>query len=165
MRNLRRRRKVTGKKMLAAITAFALALLSLCVISCGSESTEEAGGEAARPLTQEENAQSLGRIMGHRNQLEGELDEPVDVVISGDIMSMADAGEESWLLIRVVAFRPMSVPQEALQAAPGSELVVRLRKTGEDGTLSAGDSVEINARVSKSLEGPVIIGRAYRVIR
>lgn len=150
---------------LGMVIIILLAAFAFTCLSCGSdEANEPREKKDTQEQSQEENAQSLGRIMSHRNQLEGELNEPIDAVISGDITAIAETGEEIWLLIKVVDFRPTSVSQDALRAMPASELVVRIRITEDAGSLSTGDSVEINAMVSKSLEGPVIIGRAYRVI-
>ncbi len=143
----------------AVVLVVLLPVLSLALISCGSADTEQS---EARPPTQEENAEDLGRIMAHRNQLEGDLNEPVDAVIKGEVTAFADAGEETWILLRVVDFRCSNIPPGTINAAPGSELAIRLRKTEESGSIATGDSLEINAMVSKSKEGPVIIGRAFR---
>ncbi|NPV60686.1 MAG: hypothetical protein HPY75_13645 [Actinobacteria bacterium] len=148
--------------LVASIFVFLMLLICVAAISCGSKDANEAS--EANPPSQEENAQSLGRIMAHRNQLEGELNEPVEAVIMGDIVAVAEAGEETWALVKVADFRTTSVPQGTLKAAPGSELSVRLRiKQGEQPP-SVGAKAEINALVSKSMEGPVIIGRAFRLL-
>lgn len=148
--------------LLTSFTVVLMLVVSVVAVSCGSGGSEATG--EAQTASQEENAQNLGRIMAHRNQLEGELNEPVDAVISGDITAAAEAGEETWILVRVADFRTTSVPQGTLKAAPGSELSVRLRIVEGQEQPAVGDRAEINARVSKSAEGPVIIGRAYRVL-
>jgi hypothetical protein len=153
--------QTVARALLAAAFAVLIATMAFFLLSCGSDETQE---PPQQQVSQEENAQELGRIMGYRNQIEGELNEPVEALIAGDVTAVADAGEETWLLVKVADFRCTSVPQDTLQATPGSELSVRLRETEELGPLSAGDSVEINAIVSKSMEGPVIIGRAYIVV-
>ncbi|MBC7229608.1 MAG: hypothetical protein H5T74_04345 [Actinobacteria bacterium] len=137
-------------------------IVSAAAASCSSGS--EKAAEKEEPVSQVENAQVLGRIMAHRNQLEGEIGEPVEAVISGDITALAEAGEETWALVRVADFRTTSVPQGTLKATPGSELSVRLRVTEGAPPLATGARAEINALVSKSKEGPVIIGRAYRIL-
>jgi hypothetical protein len=155
-----------GSIAVAMVCAVILTLFAFTLISCGSGEAEQPEGQPeVQPVTQEENAQALGRIMAHRDQLEGEINEPVDAVIAEDVTAAADTGEETWLLVKVVDFRCPSVPQGTLKAAPGSELSIRLRKTEESGSITTGDSLEINAMVSKSTEGPVIISRAYRVVQ
>ena len=158
--------RIIKRKASAVTTAaifFLVLAVSLACMSCGS-GKDGGKDEKTSPVNQEENAQSLGRIMAHRNQLQGELNEPVDAVITGDVSAMAEAGEETWALIKVAGIRCTSVPEDTLKAAPGSELSVRLRMTEGAPRLAVGDKVEINARISKSTEGPVIIGRAYRVL-
>jgi hypothetical protein len=153
-------RKTAGVLFVAAFAIF-IAISMFFSLSCGSSEEQET---TQQQVSQEENTQELGRIMGFRNHLTGELNEPVEVIIAGDITGAADAGEETWLLVKVADFRCTSVPPDALQVTAGSELSVRLRENEELGVLSAGDSVEINAVVSKSTEGPVIIGRTYIVL-
>ena len=153
--------QTAARALLVASLAILIAMMAFFLLSCGSDETQEPPQQQA---SQEDNAQELGRIMGYRNHIEGELNEPVDVVIAGDVTAVADAGEETWLLVKVADFRCTSVPEDTLRVTPGGELSVRLRETEELGPLSAGDSVEINAVVSKSMEGPTIIGRAYNVV-
>lgn len=155
------RQASTGRVLLPIILILFMVLFNITHLSCGSDETKK---PEVNPPSQEQNAQSLGRIMGHRNQLEGELNEPVDAVIAGDVTAVAESGEETWVLVKVVDFRVEGAQPDALKASPGSELSVRLRVAGGAEAPAAGDSVEINAMISKSLEGPVIIGRAFRVI-
>jgi hypothetical protein len=156
-----------GSAVIAVVCAMVIAAFALAIVSCSSDEAQPKGAQQTetQSSTQEENAQTLGRIMAHRNQLEGELNEPVDAVITGDVTAVADTGEETWLLVTVVDFRTTRVPQGTLKSAPGSELSIRIRKTEESGSIAAGDSLEINAMVSKSMEGPVIIGRAFRAVQ
>lgn len=156
-----RKANPSGKILLGIFLFILIAILTLTGLSCGSEEGNETGDQA---VSQEDNAQSLGRIMGHRNQLEGGLNEPVDAVITGDVTAVAESGEETWVLVKVAGFRTTDAAQGSLNAAPGSELAVKMRITESGGPVSAGDAVEINALVSKSLEGPVIVGRSYRVL-
>lgn len=148
--------------LFTAICAVVLMIICGACISCSSGETQQS--EELIP-TQEENAQALGRMMAHRNQLEGDLAEPVDVVISGSVTAVADAGDEMWIMVQVAGFRCADTSQSDLNATPGSELSIRLRKSEEAESIAVGDSLEINAMVSKSMEGPVVIGRAFRVVQ
>lgn len=113
---------------------------------------------------QEENRQAMGSIVGHRNNLEGELEEPVEGTLYGEVTSLADAGDEIWLLLKVTDLRCTSPSPDALKAQPGSELSVRLLKSEEASRLAVGDSLEINVIISKGMEGPVIVGRDFRAL-
>jgi len=158
-RNRRLNTRING--IAAAVCLILLATMALAALSCGSG---EAQQPEEQPVSQEENAQSLGQIMGYRNQVEGELNEPVDAVITGEVTRSADAGEEIFLMLRVSDLRCLSVPQDTLKVSPGSEVSIRLRKDEDSGSITQGEFLEIDARIAKSAEGPVIIGRAFRKI-
>ena len=134
---------------------FLMAFISF--LSCGGSTSQEQ--ETVHAVSQGQNADNLGRIMGHRNQIEGEVNEPVDASITGEVTMVADGGEETWVMLKVQDFRCVDASGSDLSMTPGSEVSVRLRKDEGDERLAPGEMVQINARISKSMEGPVIIGR------
>jgi len=156
---------------------FALGLMAILILLCcslascesnkdhtvinerGSEAHEEnaEGGQA-------ENAKELGTLRVFVNRLEGELNEPVEAQIRGEVTRLAEGDQELWVLVKVSEFNVMGEKQGSLTAAPGSELCIRLRKREGEEAPSVGDRIEVNAMVSKSLEGPVIIGRMYKIL-
>jgi len=145
--------------------------LSCLLISCDSGSGGAKDGEPPAvsqgedgARDPEKNARELGTLRVFVNRLEGELNEPVDAQIRGEVTRMAQEEKELWLLLKVSEFNVMGPKQGSLRAAPGSELCIRLRKREGEEAPSVGDRIEVNAMVSKSLEGPVIIGRMYKIL-
>lgn len=147
-----------------AFLLIVLVVLPLFQISCGNGETEMGKQAEGATAPQEDNRQAMGRIMGHLNHLEGELAEPVEAVLYGEVVSLADAGGEIWILLRVADLRCTSASPDALKAPQGSELSVRLPRSEEASRLAVGASLEINALISRGVEGPVIIGRAFHVL-
>ena len=134
-----------------------LVLLLSTSLSCGSSNQEAAEQQAS----QEENAQALGQMMAYRNPVEGELNEPVDAVIKGEVTEMAEVEEELWLMLEVQDFRCLGVPAGSLTMAPDSEACIRMYIPEEAEPIQIGDVVEMNVMVAKSTEGPVILGMNY----
>lgn len=144
----------------------AVLTLSFALVSCGSERIAQPNDsndqirEEAQP--EQENRQKLGRIMTHRNPIEGEIAEPINAVILGNIEEMAEEGEETWFLVRVAEFRCEGVEEGQIRVSPGSLLSVRMHIPEDIEKLSIGDKAEIYAMVAKSLEGPIVVGKGYR---
>jgi len=146
------------RNFLAMMSLLLLATLSLSTsLSCGSSNQ----GVAEQQASQEENAQALGQMMAYRNPVEGELNEPVDAVIKGEVTEMAEVEEELWLMLKVQDFRCLGVPAGSLTMAPDSEACIRMYIPEEAEPIQIGDVVEMNVMVAKSTEGPVILGMNY----
>jgi hypothetical protein len=137
----------------------ALIFSALLLSSCGSKAKN-----VVPPPSQEENAAALGQMMVYRNPVEGNLNEPVDAVITGEVTRTADAGEETWVMLRVADFRNLGEPSNPINIALGSEITVRMRKGEGSASPAQGDFLEVNAKIMKSLEGAVIIAATYRKI-
>lgn len=156
--------------LLIAFSVLVLLVFSSLFVSCGSgkEGSEpEQGPETENKQASEgqaDNAKELGTLRVFVNRLEGELNEPVDAQIRGEVTRMAEDERELWVLVKVSEFNVMGPKQGSLKAAPGSELCIRLRVKEGEQKPPVGDRIEVNAMVSKSLEGPVIIGRMFKVL-
>ncbi|MDY6793936.1 MAG: hypothetical protein SWK76_01445 [Actinomycetota bacterium] len=158
MGSIRYQRGIIYRYLLILVSLLVLLLMTfLSFLSCGGSTTQEQ--EKVQPGSKEQNADTLGRIMGHRNQIEGEVNEPVDASITGEVAMIADGGEDTWMMLKVQDFHCVDASGSGLSMTPGSEVSVKLRKDEGDGQLAPGEMVQINARISKSMEGPVIIGR------
>jgi len=135
-----------------------VALLSLVlIVSACSESTktvESFGSENT-------DTADLARIRAHRNQVKGEINEPIDVRLRGIIAGLANAGEETWLLLRIQEFQVLGPSNASVEVPAGTELSVTLRRDPGQDDLRENQSVEITARLMKSKEGPVLAGRSY----
>lgn len=145
--------------------AFLGVYLGLSLGGCGSEQ------DTAGPEEDAANSEiAAEEIKAHPNVIEGELGQPVEAQLQGEVMATAASldKEESWMLLRVDTFRLMGVPEEArdstINIPAGTEVSVRYRETAETEPFSPGDILSIHIRITKSKDGPVLIAMDWHVI-
>ena len=150
--------------ILALLGAVLGAGLSFGLGGCGSEPAAVEKEPAYGTMSAEE-------IMAHLNAVEGELGQPVEGQLKGEVMATAASpdGEESWMLLRVDSFRPMGVrdgsPQGSVNVPAGSEVSIRYRETAETEPFSPGDVLSIHIRIVKSKNGPMLVAMDWYVIQ